>query len=753
VAALQAGLSDWLGFRIPHTVFLEHPTIDALARYLAPGEEAGTEVAVAGTVEVASQPATLLLGLTSARPFFCVGGALGAAYYLLQLARDVGAARPFYGLRAPGYDGSEEPLDTVQALAARYIEAIRMVQPYGPYLLGGHSFGGVVAYEMGRQLRQAGEEVTRVLLLDAYVPVPGQPLPPIDEAAAIEELLTMNRLAFASGGPAGVEIDPSLSISEQKQRLGRFLGANGSLPVEEHIGNMLRVYQANLEANVRYQPLPSDLSVTLLKAAGGFPPVMKPHRNTALKLDKPANGWEDVELGELTVEAIPGDHFTMFVEPNDEIVADAVHRCLAEERRRGANTLTNAGSAETTIAFNPLDPAFLADPYPFYRALRETAPVHYEDTLGGWVFTRYEDVSALLRNHNIIRPPVTDYLFASVPQADRDEMAAFERQLAQALPFANPPHHTRLRKLVSKAFTPRAVEAMRPRIREITDGLLDRIEAAGGGDLIAEVTYPLPATVIMEFMGVPAPDHPRLTQLATQMMALLGAQYATDAPAIARRAHEAMNEFSGYMTDLIEARRRQPREDLLSTLIDATGPDGALTDEELVLNCMAMLNAGLETTANYLGNGSLALLRHPEQTRLLRENPSLAEYAAEELLRYDGPAPIMTPQLADTDVVIGGQEIRKGQLLYPVVGAANRDPARFPDPERLDLTRTPNGQLGFGFGIHYCVGAALAKIEGQTYFPALVSRFPRLRLDPDRAAPEFRDDPLLRGLRALHVRT
>ncbi len=760
VAALQAGLSDLLGFRVPHTVFLEQPTIDAVARFLAPDEarhEAPDEApAAAGTVEKRA-PATLLLGLTAARPFFCVGGALGAAYYLLQLARNVGAARPFHGLRAPGYDGSEEPLDTVEALAARYIETIRLVQPYGPYLLGGHSFGGVVAYEMGRQLREAGEEVTRIVLLDAYVPRPGQAPPPVDEPAAIEELLTMNRLAFASGGPAGVEIDPSLAISEQKERLGRFLGANGSLPVEEHISNMLRVYQANLTANVRYQPRPSDLKVTLLKATGGFPPVMKPHRNTALHLDQPANGWELVELGELTVEEIPGDHFTMFVEPNEEVLAAAVHRCLAQEERRGANTLTGTcadqgGRNQTTVAFNPLDPAFLNDPYPFYRALRESAPIHYEDTLGGWVFTRYDDVSQLLRNHSVIRPPVTDYLFASVPQEDRDRMAAFEQLLGKALPFSNPPHHTRLRKLVSKAFTPRAVEAMRPRIQEITHGLLDRIEAARGGDLLADVAYPLPSTVVMEFIGVPAPDHARLTHLATQMMALLGAQYATDAAAIARRAHEAMNEFTEYVTGLIALRRRDPRDDLLSTLIAATGPDGRLTDEELVLNCMAMLNAGLETTANYLGNGTLALLRHPDQLRLLRDDPSLAGYAAEELLRYDGPAPIMTPQLASEDVVVGGQLVRKGQLLYPVVGAANRDPARFPDPERLDLTRTPNGQLSFGFGIHFCVGAALAKIEGQTYFPALLTRFPHLRLDPDQPPPAFRDDPLLRGLTALHVR-
>jgi cytochrome P450/thioesterase domain-containing protein len=756
VAALQAGLSDWLGYRIPPPLFLEQPTIDAIARHLAVPETAAATAATAATA-TDPQPSTLLLGLTAARPFFCVGGAVGAAYYLLPLARDIGSARPFYGVRAPGYDGVEEPLDTVEELAARYLESVRLVQPYGPYLLGGHSFGGVVAYEMGRQLRVAGEEVTRIVLLDTYVPVPGQPLPPVDDAAAIEELMTMNRLAFASGGPAGVEIDPTLAISEQKERLGRFLGANGSLPVEEHIGNMLRVYQANIEANVKYQPPPSDLRVTLIKATSGFPPVMKPHRNTALRLDDPANGWEYVDLGELTVVAIPGDHFTMFVEPNDELLAGAVHRCLADEQRRTANTLTGTGqqrgSAETTIAFNPNHPAFINDPYPFYRALRESAPIHYEDSIGGWLFTHYADVAQLLRHPNVIRPPVTDYLFASVPQADRDEMADFERLLGQALPFANPPYHTRIRKLVGKAFTPRTAEAMRPRIQEITDRLLDRMEAAGGGDFISTVAYPLPATVIMEYIGVPAQDHPRMIHLAMQLMALLGAQYSENAPQIARTAHDAMKEFTEYLTALIGQRRAQPRDDLVSTLIASGGPDGDLTEEELILNCMTMLNAGLETTAHYLGNGALALLRNPAQLRMLRDDPGVAESAAEELLRYDGPTSILTPQLAADDVEIGGQLIRKGQLLYPVIGAANRDPARFADPDRLDLSRPPGGQLSFGFGIHFCIGAALARVEGQILFPAITRRFPDLRVDPDAAPPTFRSDPVLRGLTALHVLT
>ncbi len=758
VAALQSGLSAWLGFRIPHNLFLNQPTIGSIAAYLAVAEtetETPADDEEAGSaVPTQSQASTYLLGLTGARPFFCVGGAVGAAYYLLPLARDVGSSRPFYGVRAPGYDGAEEPLDTVEELAAQYVESIRLVQPYGPYLLGGHSFGGVVAYEMGRQLREAGEEVTRVVLLDTYVPVPGQPLPPVDDAAAITELMTMNRLAFASGGPAGIEIDPSLAISEQKERLGRFLGANGSLPVEEHISNMLRVYQANIEANVKYQPLPSDLRVTLIKATGGFPQVMQPDRNTALKLDDPANGWEDVDLGELTVVEIPGDHFTMFVEPNDELLATAMRRCLADEEVSSANTLANAGpqqraSAETTIAFNPQDPAFINDPFPFFRALRETTPVHYEDSIGGWVFTRYDDVSRLLRHPGVERPPVTDYLFASVPQSDRDDMSEFERSLGESLPFSNPPHHSRLRKLVSKAFTPRTVEAMRPRVQQITDELLDRIEVTGGGDLLAQVAYPLPATVILEFIGVPAPDHPRMTYLATRLMALLGAQFAADAPAIARSAHDAMNEFTSYLTALIAQRREEPRDDLLSTLIAA----GDITDHELILNCMALLNAGLETTANYLANGTLALLRNPAQLQLLRDDPSLAESAAEELLRYDGPTPILTPQLAAEDVEIGGQLIKKGQLLYPAIAAANRDPARFPDPDRLDVSRPPNGQLSFGGGIHFCIGAALARIEGQVLFPTLARRFPDLRLDPDAAPPAFRDDPVLRGLTSLAVRT
>jgi len=283
-----------------------------------------------------------------------------------------------------------------------------------------------------------------------------------------------------------------------------------------------------------------------------------------------------------------------------------------------------------TIEFNPLDPAFLADPYPFFRALREAAPILYVDSLGGWVFTRYEDISKMLRDPRLnIRPPVTEQLFAAVPQAQRDQMAEFERMLGGALPFANPPHHTRLRTGVTRGFTARAIEAIRPRVQQITDDLLDGIQTRGGGDLIAEVTYPLPSTVVLEFLGVPSTYHVRMAQLAGRIMELLSVQYAADPPAVVVAAQEGMIEFGDYIGGLIEKRRTQPREDLLSAMVDASDVEGTLTDEEIILSCMSLL-VGSESTSNYLGNGTLALLRNPDQYRLLGENPSLAVSATEE---------------------------------------------------------------------------------------------------------------------------
>ncbi|NKE61875.1 FAD-dependent oxidoreductase [Lentzea sp. PSKA42] len=371
VATLQSELSDWLGFRVPHTLFLELPTVDAVAENLA-------------RQDVPQSSSSLALALTTPRPFFCIGGAVGAAYYLLPLARAVGQGQPFYGLQGPGFDGTEEPVDDIPELAARYVAEIKQVQPYGPYLVGGHSFGGIVAYEVGRQLRRRGDEVARVIMIDAYPAVPGQQEPPWDERAVIEELWTIRQHSFQDNGAPRRRVDQSLTPAEQREQLGRFLGASGARPVEEHIATIMGVYQAQVEALVRYEPPASDLDVTLIKATGGFPEVLKDDRHVELFSDSPANGWERVPMGSLEVVSVPGDHFTMLVPPALTTLANAVRTAIAQVPPPPPPP---AAHVESSIHINPMHPDFLADPYPFYALLRDLAPVHYDDALDGWVLT------------------------------------------------------------------------------------------------------------------------------------------------------------------------------------------------------------------------------------------------------------------------------------------------------------------------------------------------------------------------------
>jgi cytochrome P450/thioesterase domain-containing protein/acyl carrier protein len=729
VAAVLGALSDWLGFRVPHTVFLEFPDLDSVAEHLVLDEP-----------EV--EPSSLVLALTPPRPFFCVGGAVGAAYYLLPLARALGQGQPFYGLQGPGFDGSEEPVDDVVQLAERYVEEITAIQPHGPYTIGGHSFGGLVAYEIGRRLRARGEQVGRVVLIDAYPAVPGQAPPPWDEAAIITELLTIRQHAFRDRGAPRRRVDQSLSPAEQRAQLGRFLGASGALPVEEHIANIMRVYQAQLEAVVRYQPPPSDLAVTLIKADGGFPQVLLGERHVELHLDDAANGWERVDLGELEVVRVPGDHFSALVPPNLTALADAVRSTVD---RVPAPPPPRQLNVEASIHINPMNPDFLADPYPFYALLRDLAPVYFDEALDGWVLTRHADVTEVLRDPTVVRPS-TATLLTRLPPDALAELHPFIGRLDSSLPFSNRPTHTRLRQAMNRSFTPRAMQARRIAVRETVDEVLDSFT---GGDFIEQVAYPIPSRVVLDLVGVPREDQPRLARWASDVMLVLGqAQFGDDPIAIAARSSAAMDELVAYLRELVVTRRAEPADDLLSHQLTEVWAD----DEELVVNVIALINAGLETTANYLGNGLLALLRDPDQWRLLRDDPSVAETAAEELLRYDSPAPIITPQRATRDLELGGRRIAAGDLLFPILGAANRDPNRYVDPDRLDLRRASAvTHLTFGSGAHYCVGATLGRLEGQIVFPELARRFPTLRLDPAAPPPTFRPDPALRGLNALHL--
>jgi cytochrome P450 len=388
------------------------------------------------------------------------------------------------------------------------------------------------------------------------------------------------------------------------------------------------------------------------------------------------------------------------------------------------------------VAFNPFLPEVIANPYPTYHRLRQEDPVHLSP-LGIWALSRYDDAAMLLRDPRFGRRGFQQIL-----------ESRFGRQgLGQSMLFQDPPDHTRLRTLVSKAFTPRVIEGMRGHIQQVVDGLLDKVKAAGRMDVVADLAYPLPVIVICEMVGVPAEDREKFRDWSYAIARSLDA-IAVPNEELARRANEAQDALTGYFARLIEERRRAPRADLLSALIAAEEAGDRLTTQELFATGILLFIAGHETTVNLIGNGTLALLRHPEQMQRLRAEPGLIAGAVEELLRYDSPVQ-RTGRLLYEDVTIDGKTIPKGSIAVALIGAANRDPAHFPDPDRLDITRTDNRHLAFGWGIHFCLGAPLARLEGQIAFGTLLRRFPRLALGADEV--EYRETSTLRGLRALPV--
>jgi cytochrome P450 len=372
--------------------------------------------------------------------------------------------------------------------------------------------------------------------------------------------------------------------------------------------------------------------------------------------------------------------------------------------------------------------------------LRREDPVHHSP-LGFWVLTRYADVIASLRDPRLIKEPIAAFVAARFGMA-------VPPGLGLSMLDRDPPDHTRLRGLVSKAFTPKALESLRPRIQQIVDGLLDQIERRGEMDLIEEFAYPLPVIVICEMLGVPVEDHERFKHWGLDIARGLDAIMLPPDSEVGKRSVSGRRALAEYFRALIAERRAAPRDDMLSALIAAEEAGDKLSEEELLASCILLLVAGHETTVNLIGNGTLALLKHPEQLRRLRENPGLIGSAVEELLRYDGPVQ-RTARIPSEDLVIGGKTIPKGEMVMPFLGAANRDPAQFPDPDRLDITRTDNRHIAFGMGIHFCLGAPLARMEGQIAISTLLRRLPKLALASQ--LPEHRQSLTLRGLVSLPV--
>src|SRR5262249_13401638 len=391
--------------------------------------------------------------------------------------------------------------------------------------------------------------------------------------------------------------------------------------------------------------------------------------------------------------------------------------------------------SSTEILFDPFLPDIVADPYPSYHRLRSADPVHLSP-LGFWVLSRYDDCVMVLRDQRFSREGfegALEAVYGSLSQEDR---------LPRSMLFRDPPDHTRLRSLVNRAFTPRVIEGLRPRIEQIVDTLLDRAHRSGGMEVIGDLAYPLPVTVISEMLGVPDGDRDEIRQWSADVARSLDAIGLPGTEELAMRGRAARSALGEYFRSLIPERRRRPRADLLSQLIAVEEQGDKLSEGELLATCVLLYIAGHETTVNLIGNGLLALLRHPRELARLYAEPGLIPSAVEELLRYDGPVQ-RTARIAGVDVEIDGRKIDKGAMVVVLVGAANRDSAQFPDPDRLDVARAANRHIAFGFGIHFCLGAPLARLETQIALATLLRRAPRLALATE--TPEWRDSQVLRG--------
>jgi cytochrome P450 len=399
-------------------------------------------------------------------------------------------------------------------------------------------------------------------------------------------------------------------------------------------------------------------------------------------------------------------------------------------------------TAATEPLFNPLSPDFIRDPYPHYERLRTTDPMHLT-ALGSFVASRHAEASLVLRDKRFGK----DYVERTIRRygADIMEQPVF-RSMSHWMLQQDPPDHTRLRGLVVKAFTARRVEDMRPRIQQIVDQTLDAIVGQGRMDLIEDFAFRLPVTIICDMLGIPEDHREVFYKSSRDGGRLLDPVQLTPAEIEKGNAGNAMAQM--YFQQLFELRRRNPGDDLVTQLVQAEEDGSKLSNEELTANIILLFGAGHETTVNLIGNGLLALHRNPDQLALLKSNPTLITNAIEEFLRYDSSVQ-MSGRVALEDVEVGGKKIPKGESVLCLLGSANRDPAIYPDrPDRLDITRPNVRPLSFGGGIHFCLGAQLARIEAEIAISTLLRRLPELRLD-DAENPEWRPTFVLRGLKAL----
>jgi pimeloyl-[acyl-carrier protein] synthase len=389
-----------------------------------------------------------------------------------------------------------------------------------------------------------------------------------------------------------------------------------------------------------------------------------------------------------------------------------------------------------------MDPSVLADPYPLYKKLRETDPVHWDPYLHAWVVTGYQDCITVLHKFSADRTPNPEQIKAM----GIEQLAPIAQVMTKQMLFMDAPTHTRLRKLCSVAFTSRRIETMRAHIAEIAETLIARALPKGKIDLIADFAAPLPAIVTAEMLGVPTDDHEQLKSWSADFAEMLGNfQHNPDRAA---RVLKSVEEMQAYFRAAIREQERLPREGLIHSLMTAEVDGARLTEEEIIANTIVTMVGGQETTTNLIGNGMLTLLRNPTALAQLRDDPAIIETAVEELLRYESPSQ-HTARIAPEDCELGGKRIKKRDAVMAVMAAGNRDPSRFADPDKLDLLRQDNRHLAFGWAAHFCFGAPLARMEGQIAFTALLNQLKDIALPPQLLA--WRENLGLRGLKALNA--
>ena len=383
------------------------------------------------------------------------------------------------------------------------------------------------------------------------------------------------------------------------------------------------------------------------------------------------------------------------------------------------------------------------DPYPRYDQLRSEDPVHWNDGAQVWVLTRYQDVLDAMRDPRLSSTGITAL---TQKVGGVEGVPDLEQTFLGMMLFADPPDHTRLRSLANKAFTPRVLERMRSQIQDAADRLLDDIQERGSMEVVSELAYPLPAMVITEVLGVAGGDPATFKKMSNDLATFAGDIRQAEenvGPII-----ESMAELKEYLQDAAAQRRTEPKDDLLSALVAAEDQGDSFSEDELYSMCAMLTFAGHETTTILIGNGILTLLQHPSELERLRQDPSLLESAVEEVIRYTGPVQAISRMVLE-DLQIGDNQIAKGERISMNIASANRDPAQFSDPYRFDIQRNEGRHLGFGFGIHFCLGAALARMEAQAVIGSVVRRMPELRLE--EPGIEWRNSPVLRGLKTLPV--